>query len=383
MIVSWLKKGALLLSLIATEGSKLSADQSPLPKKDEISLTKGFAGTEQSLANSNRALIGLKENRGPAMVAYEGGFLSGYKTDPSIIDCPKRNLTKKDLQKEVKDESFIYRWYRNGMFHLSNADQIKHAYNHCNMSLEDYRKLFVRYEHDKNETFLGKVCRAYIPPDPKGKPMYVLILGHTEKLNDSPNDTGIIDIYDKLVREKRGIVLMFMTGSVLDEVDNALALKCRFTEYKVLFAHMERNIGDFVKEYNPSKLGFLGYSKGGGAIVQLSKNPWCLGNTPVKSVVSMDAINPNAGDLGSACRTRPNFGNAPYTTIYQYEGGIHPFRIQGNYPQKIKYCRGVPVDFERDWREGDVHRRIPNTNHTRLHNLSEVKESAYQALLRD
>ena len=378
MIVSWLKKSALLLPLIAAEGAKLSAEQTPLP---EISTAKSFS-LEQPRANSAKALVGLS----PTLVAYEGGFLSNYKTEPGIINCPKRNFTKEELKEEIKNKWFGYRWYRNGKFHLSNADQIKHAHNHCNMSPENYRKLFVRYEHDKSETFLGKVCRAYIPPDPKGKPMYVLVLGHAEKLNDSPDESGVIATYDRLVREKKGIVLMFMTGSILDEVDNALALKCRFTEHKVLYAHMERNLKDFIDEWNPSKIGFLGNSWGGGAIVLLAKNNWWQGNVPVRSSVVTDAINLGAENLATPCRERPSFKDSlqhNHYHIYQRKDGIHPLRIQGDYPQKIKYYHRIPVGFEKDWREGDIYLRIPNTTHPRLHNLPEVRRLIYLYLTKD
>lgn len=386
-IISLAKSGALLLPLIAAEGAKLNAE--PPPEKDKIVLTKDFIETDSvsnTRANNNKALIALKDNLPATLLTSTIETLSNYKTNPNIINCSKRNLTKEELQKEIKDTFFGYRWYRNGRFHLSNADQIKYAHNRCNMPRENYRELFVRYEHDKNETYLGKLCRAYIPPDPKGKPMYVLTLGHTQKLTESSKDSGIVAIYERLVREEKGIVLMFITGSVLDEVDNALAFQSRFTEHEVLFAHMERNIKDFIDQYNPKELRLAGFSWGGGAIAKLSKNEWWRSNVPVKSTVFIDAINMGGRNLATACRTRPNFGDSPkhhHYHIYQRKDGIHPLRVQGNYPTITKYSRKVPISTERDLPQGDVHWRVPDTEHNSLDDLPDVREWAYVYLLRD
>ena len=371
------------------EGAKLSANEETLPEKDKTSLVKDsndFLLPKQDLANSGRALIELKDNLEPSLVAYGGIDLLSYKTEPQIIDCPKRNFTKEELREEIKNKWFGYRWYRNTKYHLSNEDQIKYAHNRCNMSLEDYRRLFVRYEHDKDETFLGKVCRAYIPDNPKGKALYILTLGHTQKLTNSPDDVGIIAIYDRLVREKKGIVLLFMTGSVLDEVDNALALKSRFTEHEVLFAHMERNIKDFIDQYSPSELRFAGFSWGGGAIAKLSRNQWWRSSIPVKATVFIDATNLGGRNLATACRERPYFNDSPnhhHYHIYQRKEGIHPVRVQGNYPQKTKYWKKIPTGFKRDWYEGDVHWRVPKTEHNSIDDLPDVRHWAYIYLLRD
>lgn len=375
-IINLVRSSVLLLPLVSAEASRLNASSVTPPEKNSVSLTREVYTAGQSISSSN-----LRDYNQSTLVAYGEGILSNYKTDPSTINCPKRNYTKEELQEEIKNRWFGYRWYRDAKFHVSNADQIRHAYNHCNMSLEDYRSLFVRYEHDKNETFLGKVCRAYIPPDPKGKPMYVLLLGHTQKLADSPDDTGVVAIYERLVRERKGIVLMFITGSILDEVDNALALKCRYTEHEVLFAHMERNIKDFIVQYRPSKLGFLGYSWGGGAITKLSKDQWWRSNVPVESTVSMDGVNLGVGNLATACRERPYF-DAPHHQIYQREGGVHPFRIQGNSLKKITYLRRIPIGWEIDWRKGDVNWRVPNTVHNSIDDLPDVRRWVYNYLLK-
>ena len=281
----------------------------------------------------------------------------------------------------------MYWFYRTAKLRLSNADQIKYAHDHCEMPLEDYRKLFVRYESDKDETFSDKICRAYIPPDPKGKPIYIMVLGHTQKLNDSPDDTGIIALYDKLVSEQKGIVLMFTTGSVFDEADNALALKSGITEHEVLFAHMERNIKDFIDQYHPSEIRFAGYSWGGGAIAKLSKDQWWKGKVPVKSTVFIDPITLGGRNAAAACRQRPYFTNSPehhHYHIYQRKDGIHPLRVQGNYPTKTKYNKWkIPIGSERDQHEGDVHWRVPETKHNDIDDLLKVRSEAYRYLTKD
>lgn len=349
---------SILFLPIGAEAPSLNANHIPPAE----SLIK--APTEEKPPTTNaRTLFEARGNKELTLLASAAGD-------------PERDFTKEKLKKEIKGEPRLYKLYRGAMLRLSNADQIKYVDNHCDRPLKDYRKLFVRYEDDKDESFSGKVCRAYIPPNPNGKPMYILILGHTQKLNDSPDNTGIVSIYDTLVKENRGIVLMFMSGSIFDEAANLSKMESSYTEHKVLFEHMKRNIKDFNNQYNPQYIGIIGFSLGGGIIPDLAKEKNQQWHNQVKATASIDAVKPDKRNLGYESRQRPDFGpDHRHLHIYGEKiKGFHPTEVHGNYPTKIKKNKwGIPIGWERDLREGDIHRSIPNIKHTNIAELPEVQ----------
>ena len=214
--------------------------------------------------------------------------------------------------------------------------------------------------------------------------MYILILGHTQELNNSPDDVGVIALYDRLVKENKGIVLMFPSGSILNEAKNLSKMESSYTENKVLFAHTERNIKDFIDQYKPKDLRLVGFSWGAGVIRRLQKDQWWRNDVPVKRTGYIDAVNSGKRNLATACRARPYFGNSCHLQIYQREDGVHPLRIQGNYPTKTKYNKwGIPVGWERDFYEGDLHWRVQKAKHNTIFELTEVQKETFGYITKD
>ena len=118
----------------------------------------------------------------------------------------------------------------------------------------------------------------------------------------------------------------------------------------------------------------------------LSKSNWWQNNIPVKSTVFIDAITLGGRNLAIPCRERPYFNDSPnhhHYNIYQRQEGIHPLRVQSNYPVRTNYWHKVPIGSERDLHEGDIHWRVLNTAHNNLDDLPDVREWSYRYLLRD
>ena len=128
-ILGWVRDSILFLPLLSTEPPKLNANQIPLIEKDKTTLVKDKL--ESPPVNDSRALFEARDNINPNLLV-------------AAVGDPERDFTQEKLKKEVEDRWFGYKWYRGAKLRLSNADQIRYAYKHCDLSLQDYRKLFVR-----------------------------------------------------------------------------------------------------------------------------------------------------------------------------------------------------------------------------------------------
>ena len=251
--------------------------------------------------------------------------------------------------------------------------------------IESNYKNFIRFESDKETSLQGKICRAYIPPSPKGKPLYVLILGHAEELDISTKYSGIMYFYQKLIEEEKGIALLFKTGLAQDEFIDMISSKNPSKNTpQTVFENTKNIIQALIKEHNPKELRFVGYSWGGGTIDKLTTSDEWRQGTSVKTTVMIDPIILGGKYLGIALRKRPEFKDSPehkHMHIYQHNPNLKLSEwfttLQGNYPIKKVKDEKENIKFIKDERPGDIIWHIPNTAHLDIDDVDEVRQRAY------
>lgn len=250
--------------------------------------------------------------------------------------------------------------------------------------IENNYKDFIQLENEKKDLLEEKICRAYIPPHPKKKPLYILILGHTEALDVSTKYSGIMHFYQKLIEEEKGIALLFKTGSAQNEFLNIISSEEQKNTPQAVLKHTKNIIKGFIQEYNPTELRFAGYSWGGGTIDDLSIDHEWRQNTPVKTTVMIDPIILGGKYAGIALRKRPEFKDSPdhkHMHIYQRSPNLKLSEwfttLQGNYPVKKVKDEKDNTKLVKDERPEDIILHIPNTTHLDIDDIEEVRQKAY------
>lgn len=246
----------------------------------------------------------------------------------------------------------------------------------------------IQFHGEKTVLENEKICKAYIPPSPEGKPLYILVLGHHEPLNFSAEYSAIQHFYERLVEEDKGIVLLFRTGLVLDELNSMADPETKQAYEPEDVLKSTKNItGDFIDRFNPCELRLSGFSWGGGTIKRLAEdNSWRKG-TPVKSTVMIDPVNLGSLSFASAMRTRPEFDNSPHHRnfhIYQRRNDVPILEwvttIQGNYPIKLIKSEEGKLTATKDERPQDLIWQVPDTSHLKIDELKEVRDKGYEFL---
>ncbi|GEM_PF-5998679 len=252
---------------------------------------------------------------------------------------------------------------------------------------DEHRKL-INFEGD-DEALKGKICRAYIPKEPQGKPLFVLVLGHVQELDCSSDYSGIICLYEKLKKEERGIVLLFRTGLAVDEIGSMFSSDYKPQHEPTAVVKQTKDvIQDFITTYKPEELRLAGFSWGAGTIAQLAEDDNWRQSIPVARTVMIDPISFGSFGFGLPLRKRPEFKNSPkHRNLHAYQRNDNlPVSdlistLQGNYPTKLIKNEQGKFKIVRDERPDDVIWQVPNTSHSQIEILSEVKDRAYEFLI--
>ena len=253
---------------------------------------------------------------------------------------------------------------------------------------DKYRK-FIKFESDKDENLNGKICRAYLPREPKGKPLFVLVLGHVEELDFSSDYSGIIHFYERLKKEEKGIVLLFRTGLATDEIGSMFSSEYKPQyEPKAVFKQTKDIIQDFITRYESKELRLGGFSWGGGTVAELAQNDDWRQSVPVMRTVMIDPISFGSLGFGLPLRKRPEFKDSPQHKnfhVFQRKDNLSlaelVTRIQGNYPIKLVKGQDGKMKTVKDERPGDVIWHVQDTSHLEIDDLAEVRQKAYEFLL--
>ena len=252
--------------------------------------------------------------------------------------------------------------------------------------IEKHKKL-IWVEGDKDERLDGKICRAYIPKNPKGKPMYVLILGHVEELDWPSQYSGMIHFFERLKKEEKGTVLLFRTGLAADEIGAMLSPKYKPQyEPKTVFNNTKEILKGFIAECKPKEIRPAGFSWGAGIIAKLAKEDSGIQEVTVKRIVLIEPIAYGSFKFGTALRKRPEFNNSPpLMWIYQRNNKLSLLEslttLQGNYPTKEVKDKNGEIKTIKDERPGDIIWQVPNTTHLDLDDISEIREKSYEFLI--
>ena len=251
----------------------------------------------------------------------------------------------------------------------------------------EHRKL-INFEGD-NEALKGKICRAYLPKEPEGKPLFVLILGHAQELDCSSDYSGIICLYEKLKKEERGVVLLFRTGLAVDEIGSMFS-----SDYKpqyeptAVVKQTKDVIQDFITRYKPEELRLAGFSWGGGTIAELARDDSWRQSVPVARTVMIDPISFGSFGFGWPLRKRPEFKDSPkHRNLHAYQRNDNlsvkdmVSTLQGNYPTKIVKDKEGKFKVVKDERPGDVIWQVSDTSHYQIEILPKVKDKAYEFLI--
>jgi hypothetical protein len=252
---------------------------------------------------------------------------------------------------------------------------------------KDENKKLINFE-GTDEPLKGKICRAYLPKEPQGKPLFILVLGHAQELDCSSDYSGIICLYEKLKKEEIGTVLLFRTGLAIDEVGSMLS-----SDYKpqyeptAVVKQTKDVIQDFIIRYKPAELRLTGFSWGGGTIAELARDDNWRQSVPVARTVMIDPISFGSFGFGLPSRKRPEFTNSPKHRnfhVYQRNDNLSVkdmvSTLQGNYPTKLIKDQQGKFKVVKDERPDDVIWQVPNTSHYQIEILPEVKDKAYKFL---
>lgn len=316
---------------------------------------------EEPLVKLNQEAVNKKpliQNETP------GSIPLAYKTKESLRDAAFRYI--KSLKKKLKQAEEQY-----------------------GLSNEKYHKKFVHFEGDKNESLKGKICRAYIPPNPKEKPLYVLVLGHVEGLDFPREQSGIIDFYEKLKKDENGTVLLFRTGLAINELELILSPEKDFDyEPSIVLQNTKNILRNFIKEYNPKEIRLAGFSWGGGTIAKLAEDNSWRQKVAVKRTVMIDPIAYGIFNFGGALRKRVEFdGSLEHKNFHAYQRNDNlPFlewltTIRGDYPSKRIKDEDGTYKRVKDERPGDVIWRVLDTSHLEIDDRNDVRRRGYEFLI--
>ena len=253
----------------------------------------------------------------------------------------------------------------------------------------DKHKELIKYEDDKNATYDNKICRAYIPKSPEGKPLFILVLGHVEGLDWSKDDSGMVYFYEQLVKEDKGTVLLFRTGLATHEIESMFSSKPKSKyEPKVVLSQTKDIAKEFIQKYKPKEIRCGGFSWGAATIGKLADDDDWRCEVPVTQVIMIDPITLGSLGFGSAHRTLPEFSKSPeQKTLWAYQRddslplSKQLITLQGNYPIKTVKDKDGKTRIIKDERPGNEILREPNTTHLGIIHLPNIRKKVLEFLI--
>ncbi|HVE15020.1 MAG TPA: hypothetical protein VNI01_16620 [Elusimicrobiota bacterium] len=161
------------------------------------------------------------------------------------------------------------------------------------------------------------LARVYTPADAKGKHLTILISGGAQTVDDPGNASLMAGLYHAL--SARGEpVIWFRSGDPLLQLHGRTEADGKFVEdAEIVAAHTKKIAAKIIRDSRPSGVSIVGYSWGGGEIVDLSKDQSWLQGSRVERTIAIDPIRTSLASMGEAETRRPDFNGNRHTQIYQ------------------------------------------------------------------
>lgn len=236
-------------------------------------------------------------------------------------------------------------------------DDVKNAKNRngarTNEELAEYHRSLMYNPNNPNPNSL---FRVHLSRKPGPKPLVILFLGNTQTTCDHEFPTGVLNLYNRLVREGDVDVIVFRVGCATSQLQFRYGLTNDASLHpRVVLEHTSNIIEDiinargiFAGRDRPSRVLTCGFSWGGGTAHEILQNRWDeIGQgVPVTASAYIDGISYAGGihDLGEPITTRPHISQSHCNT----------------YQNNSIFLNGSPMN---QFRDGDESHYIPGRTH--------------------
>jgi hypothetical protein len=193
------------------------------------------------------------------------------------------------------------------------------------------------------------IYKSHFAPPGKAKTQVYLFLGHCQGFKDKEEETGILKIYNKLVKDNDCDVVLFRVGCAMTDLKHVSGLS-KQTDLKpeVVKEHIANIIEDrnhsrgiFSGLPKPANVVIAGYSWGAGLSKEILDRWKKIGNdTEVSTSMTLDAVKYGVDNFADSLQHRPPHSNK-HLNIFQPNDLI----LRGDHLYGIDHRRGdVSID---------------------------------------
>ena len=169
------------------------------------------------------------------------------------------------------------------------------------------------------------IYKSHFAPPGKAKTQVYLFLGHCQGFKDKEEETGILKIYNKLVKDNDCDVVLFRVGCAMTDLKHVSGLS-KQTDLKpeVVKEHIANIIEDrnhsrgiFSGLPKPTNVVIAGYSWGAGLSKEILDRWNKIGNdTKVSTSLTLDAVQYGVNNFANSLKERPA-NSEKHINIYQ------------------------------------------------------------------
>jgi len=217
--------------------------------------------------------------------------------------------------------SWIFDSFQHDAKSRSAIDQAKCRNNSCS------HDQLVKYHSDLefNEKNTDGIYKSHFVASSRSKGQVYLFLGHCQGFKDKQEETGILRLYEKLVKDNDCDVILFRVGCAMSDlkhisgISSQTALKPDIVREHVANIIEDRNYsrGIFANRAKPSNVVIAGYSWGAGLSKEILDRWNKIGNgSKVSTSLSLDGVRYGINNFADNMQARPANSNK-HINIYQ------------------------------------------------------------------
>lgn len=185
----------------------------------------------------------------------------------------------------------------------------------------------IKYHKDLefSDTNPNGIYKSHFAPPGKAKTQVYLLLGHCQGFKDKEEETGVLRLYNKLVKDNDCDVVLFRVGCAKTDLKHVSGLSDR-TDLKpeVVKEHVANIIEDrnysrgvFAGHAKPANVVIAGYSWGAGLSKEILDRWKKIGNdTKVSTSLTLDAVQYGVDNFATSLKERPAYSEK-HVNIYQ------------------------------------------------------------------
>jgi len=185
----------------------------------------------------------------------------------------------------------------------------------------------IKYHKDLefNNSNPNGIYKSHFAPPGKAKTQVYLLLGHCQGFKDKEEETGVLRLYNKLVKDNDCDVVLFRVGCAMTDLKHVSGLS-KQTDLKpeVVKEHIANIIEDrnhsrgiFSGLPKPTNVVIAGYSWGAGLSKEILDRWNKIGNdTKVSTSLTLDAVQYGVNNFANSLKERPAHSEK-HINIYQ------------------------------------------------------------------